>query len=322
MFTSHLLTVQIFVQRVLNDENLKYLITLAKEEGVKDGPSATIAKYLQSVREEHPLLPASPPSRAKSESQRPRLREDKSILRRFQDHLISLQEQEDWVEQVQTYSCAFCGCNPLKSFITSCLHRYCEECFDLLPDQNQERENAERICQTCQVQIRSAVFCVDVIDSDTSSSDDHIEPPSRKKRKINDAEQRDLGSANAKKKRHPRKQNPSTVSEFLATQTSLQPTTRTSETRTEHEPNASFGSGLETESQIDLIKRFGSLIPGAKLDAVRDLIQKWITEDQTVKIVLFVEFMDTIRILEDMCDKSKWKCVVVCRRVNVVKFDI
>lgn len=322
MFTSHLLTVQHFIQKILSDQTMNHLITMANEQGEKDGPSAAITKYLLCMREKNPVYPAAPPSRAESETQRPRPPEDESLLERFQVYLTLLHEQESWVERVQRYSCGSCRCAPLKSFLTSCLHRYCEECFEVLPGENDDNDNAERICKVCELKIRSAIFCVDVVDSEASSSDGHIDPSSSKKRKASDAKQGGLGSANSKRKRDPRKQNSSSFSEWMAAQKSLPQTTRPCETSIEEMPDIDSEPEPEDEPKVDLIDQIGSDMPGAKLDAVRDLIQKWIAEDKTVKIVLFVEFMDSIRVLEDMCRKSKWKCVVVCRRVSVVKFDI
>lgn len=194
---------------------------------------------------------------------------------------------------------------PLKSFLTSCLHRYCEECFEVLPGENDGIENAGQICKICEVKIRSAIFCVDVIGSNTSSSDGHIGPPSSKKRKANDAEQSDQESGNAKRKKRPRKEDSMSYSEWMGAQNPQQ-TTRPCETTIEKEPD------VGSELTVDIIAEIGSLMPGAKLTAVRNLIQEWVAKDETVKIVLFVEFMDSIHVVEDMCRKSKWKCVVVC----------
>lgn len=93
-------------------------------------------------------------------------------------------------------------------------------------------------------------------------------------------------------------------SEWMAAQNSSQQTTRPREI--EKEPD------VGSEPTVDIIADIGSSMPGAKLTAVRNLIQEWVAKDETVKIVLFVEFMDSIRVIEDMCRKSKWKCVVVC----------
>ncbi|KAK2747553.1 hypothetical protein FQN57_002046 [Myotisia sp. PD_48] len=69
------------------------------------------------------------------------------------------------------------------------------------------------------------------------------------------------------------------------------------------EENISTDDG---EEEVNWASAAGVLVPGAKLEAVRNCIYEWLTESPTTKITIFTQFLGMMHILCAMCDTEGW----------------
>ncbi|KAK5732662.1 hypothetical protein LTR17_010343 [Elasticomyces elasticus] len=60
------------------------------------------------------------------------------------------------------------------------------------------------------------------------------------------------------------------------------------------------------EEVTDWISMKGPILPSAKTQATKAQILNWISEDPTVKIIIFTQFLPMIRILKKMCKTEQW----------------
>lgn len=65
------------------------------------------------------------------------------------------------------------------------------------------------------------------------------------------------------------------------------------------------------ENERDWISRIGDGMPSAKLTAIREQVAKWLEEDTEVKIVVFVQYINTIRLLQGICEREDWNFAIV-----------
>ncbi|KAI9042744.1 putative SNF2 family helicase [Aspergillus affinis] len=62
----------------------------------------------------------------------------------------------------------------------------------------------------------------------------------------------------------------------------------------------------DQKEESDWIGVCAAQMPSAKLTKIRELITQWIAENPEVKIVIFTQFMDFVRILGIMCETQDW----------------
>ncbi|OQD60056.1 hypothetical protein PENPOL_c029G10411 [Penicillium polonicum] len=174
-----------------------------------------------------------------------------------------------------------------KAFVvTSCQHVYCKGCFDQLPDPNGEIDTTTRVCSSCENPIEEAGYS----DDSPKNSPKKGTPKKRKQSK-----------PKPKGKKIFDKQSPKFFKQkFLRKDPSDDEW---------DEPS---------DDEDDWISRVGDSMPSAKTTAVRELVTNWVKEDEDVKIVIFVQFLKTVRLLQFMCEEEGWKYAVITGRVSPI----
>lgn len=214
---------------------------------------------------------------------RPRLPGNFSELRKiYYDHMVKVRQDKGVHEELRYKLCPRCNVivKEERSFvITSCYHLYCKGCFDELPDQNGKIDTITRICSSCKNPIEEAGYS----DDSPKNSPKKGLPKKRKQSK-----------PKPKGKKFFDKQAPKFFKQrFLRKDPSDDEW---------DEPN---------DDEDDWISRVGDSMPSAKTTAVRELVTNWVKEDEDVKIVIFVQFLKTVRLLQFMCEEEGWKYAVV-----------
>ena len=307
MFISHLLVAQSYIEKILNDRVMAHLKSLANEEFEIHDPSAKIARLLVSMVEEITIHAQLPAVNVDGEPERLRPKEDLSLILGFQDLMHGLSVNKDYLGIIQRKNCAMCGNPSHYFFLASCHHRYCKKCFAILPDEHGNTDTAGRKCLGCNKQIKSIVFCYDSYGSKDSSPEGTVAAasPCRKRSNVTDeASEREVG------KKRPRMQNEQLIVRYQKWEEDRRRSRETGGLENvsnfpEVEPE------LEAEQKLDWIEKIGSLTPGAKHTAVQKQIQTWLANDKDAKIVVFVEFLGSIRLLQYMCVANDWKYATV-----------
>jgi hypothetical protein len=303
MFTSHILTAQNKIEKILDDSLIDQMQVLANTEDESDDRSQKIAQLLLGVMGRIAMCPAPPPIRDESECQRPRPVEDQSLGTKYTVLVRDLQERGHWNECLELSNCARCSCILQESFLASCLHRYCEECFEVLPDENGETDTAERKCYECGLNIKSILFCKNVPESQDQSS----QSSSGEKRK-NPGTRRSGSQKKSKISAQLERKIKYDFHEWL----------HNSESPFRWEKRSGIPVNIGGEPQptakpeYDWISQVGNTLPGAKITATQDQIAKWLAEDKKAKIVIFTEFLSTSRLLRYMCRENEWGYTLVC----------
>ncbi|KAJ5782251.1 hypothetical protein N7457_004025 [Penicillium paradoxum] len=180
--------------------------------------------------------------------------------------------------------------------VTSCHHRYCKGCFDGLPDQKGNTDTVTRICSSCKEPIKEAGY------SDS-------QPKKRKQ-----SHRTSTSKSNQRSLPHPKPQNSGKRSMKKRPRNSFkeQVLSRDQTDDVWEEPD---------EDEGDWISRIGDGMPSAKTTAIRDLVAKWMQEDEAVKIVIFVQFLDMIRLLQGIFAKEEWKFATLTGQVSPTSRD-
>lgn len=66
----------------------------------------------------------------------------------------------------------------------------------------------------------------------------------------------------------------------------------------------------------DWIPTIGQMTPSAKFTKVREILMKWIEEDKKNKILIFTQFLDTVRLLKSICEQNGWRSTTVSIEIN------
>lgn len=172
-----------------------------------------------------------------------------------------------------------------KSFVvTSCQHLYCKGCFDQLPDPNGKIDTIPRVCTSCQNPIEEAGYSDDAPENSPKKGT----PKKRKQSKPKPKGKKIFDSRTPKffKQKYLRKDL------------------------------SDDDWGEPSDDEDDWISRVGDSMPSAKTTAVRELVTNWVKEDEDVKIVIFVQFLKTVRLLQYMCEEEGWKYTVVRPRLG------
>ncbi|KAJ5528708.1 hypothetical protein N7527_002101 [Penicillium freii] len=174
-----------------------------------------------------------------------------------------------------------------KAFVvTSCQHLYCKGCFDQLPDPDGKVDTTTRVCGSCKNPIEEAGYS----DDSPMNSPKKGTPKKRKQSK-----------PKPKGKKIFDKQSPKFFKQkFL------------------HKDPSDDEWDEPSDDEDDWISRVGDSMPSAKTTAVRELVTNWVKEDEDVKIVIFVQFLKTVRLLQFMCEEEGWKYAVITGRVSPI----
>lgn len=279
MFVSHPLLTQRFLETVLNQCVIEGLKVMAQAEGVAETPSKIIIDLILVV--------------ADKVAPRPRLPGDFSELRTiYYEYVEHIRKNEGKYQSFMRRICPLCEeiVKGEEAFVvTSCHHLYCKGCFDKLPDQNENADTAIRVCKSCNQPIEEAGY------SDDSPKD------SPKK-----------GSP---KKGSPKKGSPKKRKQSTPKKTGKEPFKKRSQKAISQQVLLRDPSDDEwdepSEDEVDWVSRIGDRMLSAKTTAVRDLVSNWLKEDENVKIVIFVQFLKTIRLLQFMCEEECWEYATV-----------
>ncbi|KAE8147933.1 SNF2 family N-terminal domain-containing protein [Aspergillus avenaceus] len=274
MFSSHILTAQDIVKKLLSGELIRELIKLSNSEKDTRGPSYTIVQWLRAMKRE-PVLPvyAMDSTGACVEEPSEELGGDSDHLtKEFKRFMESLHEKEEWPERLERSNCADCKLIPQKPIITSCMHLYCEECYYTLTEEGSTPTTMKRICSKCDVPIDLAALCADEVDETPKISHTPItrEPPLKRRK-------------TAKRK-------------FMSSMWGV--TTNSGDGDDEDQP--------DDDEEIDWVAVGGGYMPSAKMTKIQETIQEWMKENKDVKVVIFTQFLNFVRLLSIMCHKQKW----------------
>lgn len=272
MFVSHPLLIQKSLEAILNKGVIEGLKDMAQEEGVAETASGIIIDLVLAL--------------ADKVVSRPRLPGNFSELREiYYDHMLKVRQDKGVHEELMYKLCPRCNviAKEERSFVvTSCYHLYCKGCFDRLPDQNGKLDTITRICSSCKNPIGEAGY------SDDSPKNSPKKPSPKKRKQSKQSKPKPKG-----KKIFDRRPPKFFKQRFLRKDPSDDEW---------DEPG---------EDEDDWISRVGDSMPSAKTTAVRELVTNWVKEDEDVKIVIFVQFLKTVRLLQFMCEEEGWKYAVV-----------
>ncbi|KAJ5706162.1 hypothetical protein N7536_001851 [Penicillium majusculum] len=224
---------------------------------------------------------------------RPRLPGNFSELRDiYHETIIHVRQHEGRYQEFLRRQCPRCEefVTEDKAFVvTSCQHLYCKGCFDQLPDPDGKIDTITRVCSSCQIPIEEAGY-----------SDDSPEKSPKK---------------GTPKKRKQSKPKPKGKKIFDNR------TPKVFKEKYLRKDRSDDDWDEPSDDEDDWISRVGDSMPSAKTTAVRELVTNWVKEDEDVKIVIFVQFLKTVRLLQYMCEEEGWKYAVITGRVSPISRD-
>lgn len=281
MICSHTLTVQGMVKKLLAGQLVKTLAKTVQNCTDEDDPSIPITTWLRAMAK-NPFprytKPDEPVDEQTTESQEPQEPQqiNHELVQEFHKLMSQLHEEEQWDERLARTNCPSCRFAPVSPVITSCLHLYCEECYYILGDKDNNSASPQRKCVECNQVIKAITpgAPVEEIDLEKAPS---ARPPEKSKQR---------------------------------------PTKKQGKLKGNQSFNGSIRLGARQNDNADLddedrepdwIPACAAHMPSAKLTKIRELIAKWIAENPMVKIVVFTQFLDFVRILGIMCETQGWK---------------
>lgn len=200
----------------------------------------------------------------------------------YYNHMEKVRQDKGVVEELKYKLCPRCDVivkEELGFVITSCYHLYCKGCFDELPDENGNVDTITRVCSSCKNPIEEAGYSDDAPENSPKKGT----PKKRKQSKLKPKGKNVFGKRHSKDFKQ----------KFL------------------HKDPSDDEWNEPSEDDDDWISRVGDGMPSAKTTAVRELVTNWVKDDGDVKIVIFVQFLKTVRLLQFMCEEEGWKYVVV-----------
>ncbi|KGO68089.1 Helicase, C-terminal [Penicillium italicum] len=320
MFASHPLTAEDYLKRVCNFDNS--LVTKLKG-WVKDetspgspSPSSKIAKCCLAGKYQTGMPSAPLRSQTESENLRPRPPGNcAKLVSKFEDKIKKLFKEGAYYESDhRTWFCPGCDGLPARAIITDCQHLYCEDCFDALADEEGGNDGVARLCRKCKTPIKKAAFYGIYDDFDTPPLEDAESssgPDGKKKRPATPETSTERESQ--PRKRRKGRDSGHAFSEWLLADGNLIPVDDESEyesqdgTEDENPDEGDVPCEEEVDKEQDWIAEFGRSMPGAKFDAITTQVKKWFDEDDTAKIVIFTQYVNSTRILKYMCEENDWR---------------
>lgn len=302
MFTSHLLTAQDVVQYALHGNTVATLRRLIEEQDTTDNnPSAQIAKMLLSAQGDSSVPTAeSTPSEDDISPPQPEGDRDK-LIREFREFMDQLHNEESWQDCKERHNCPLCGETPEQAIITSCKHLYCAECFDQLPDEQGLLGKENRLCTKCPTPILEAAYygVFDRVHPEGYESSVSTGSSVPGKRKRSDK------AESSQKSPKPNKASKRVRTSSMFGKSRSQPE--------DGEDEDVFNVEFVPE---DWIPTIGQMTPSAKFTKVREILMKWIEEDKKNKILIFTQFLDTVRLLKSICEQNGWRSTTVSIEIN------
>ncbi|KAL5355984.1 P-loop containing nucleoside triphosphate hydrolase protein [Aspergillus floccosus] len=150
MFSSHTLTAQSIVKKLLTPELLKQLSEVSRNDTTSNRPSTKIANLLSILngngKGKFPI-PSDPPQGEGAQESLDELHGDKDeLVKNFRAFMNVLHEEEQWEECLQRTHCVNCRLTPDSPVLTDCKHIYCAECYHML-EQKAVDGAMKRVCQ-------------------------------------------------------------------------------------------------------------------------------------------------------------------------------
>ncbi|KAJ5496418.1 hypothetical protein N7463_008405 [Penicillium fimorum] len=282
MFVSHPLLAQSFLETVLNQRVIKELEVMAQKRD--EDVLETQSQIIINL-----LLTV-----VDKVAPRPRAPGDSNKLHdMFHKHIVHIRENMGKYQEFLRRTCPRCEevvNDPEPHVVTSCRHVYCQGCFDSLPDQYGNTESMTRFCIACNEPIEEAGYSEDLLEKAPKNSP--------KKRKQSTPKKK--GKEIFEKKKRPRV---SFKKDVLC---------RDASEDQWDDPD---------EDENDWVSRIGDRMPSAKITAVQVLVANWVKEDENTKIVIFAQFLKTIKLLQFMCEKEGWKYILITGEVSLTSRD-
>lgn len=248
-----------------------------------EDPSVIISKWMRALAKGTTLtvkqaMPEDPRVSA------PVMQGDKAkLINQFHQKMCKLHDEEQWDERLDRTNCPKCKMVPVMPVITSCMHLYCEECYYVLGSIEPGPSNSKPVCVECNEPIQEAALGVEV---------ENIDLP---KPTTGEAGQKNMQKSTGKR-------------------TMTKGKTRNGMFRMAA-PRSERGPEPE-EEETDWIPICAEHIPSAKLTKIREIVAGWIAESSDVKVVIFTQFLDFVRILAVMCQKEGWPFACVSTATN------
>ncbi|KAJ5782252.1 hypothetical protein N7457_004026 [Penicillium paradoxum] len=332
MFASHPLTAQDYLQKVckLSSPLVKQLKTWVKDEESPRNPSRSskIVKCCLNGKYQikMPMVPLTAPKASGIPRPRPP-GQCEQLAQAFQKKTKELMSEGQFYESDnRTWFCPSCSGLPTRAIITSCYHLYCEECFDALDDGKGDTDGVHRECRICKIRIVNAAFygLYDDIDTPTQEGSEptSIASTGQEKRKA------PQGGVKAHKRRK-RGKSGGNFSAWMAKQSGISIAKEGEDDNlNEHNIQTKSAGGDECRSEggdshqseddpeEDWIDRFGDYMPGAKFNKLTDQIKQWFAEDETAKIVIFTQYLNTTTLLVKLCQTNKWEYAQITGRMG------
>ncbi|KAJ6119934.1 hypothetical protein N7523_004214 [Penicillium sp. IBT 18751x] len=227
--------------------------------------------------------------------------EDRIALKRaIREEGQRLAAAESWDEYDSIVARACVGCSEKLTldrpfFVTSC-HLYCKNCYDGLRSQNGAAGLRRKVCMKCRAEITDAVdfHPSRSLLTGTAPPASDLWPGRKRKR-----------GGTGRSSRNKASKNNSIFN------------------RNEGENESSNSADSTTDDWTQLIQEyhFGATWLGSKMTKVRDIIRKWLLEDKDTKIVIFSNFLTSLRILELICQEEKWTYQKISGEVNAIQRD-
>ncbi|OJJ37130.1 hypothetical protein ASPWEDRAFT_182027 [Aspergillus wentii DTO 134E9] len=314
MFSSHLLTAQFSVKKLLTDEVMGEITALSNQKDTEH-PSYKIATWLAALRNSLPIPPkpatsggtmqAQPDESAQLDEYLTGDREE--LIRKFRAFMCELHGEENWVERLDRGNCPSCGYLGEASVITSCMHLYCEECYYILKESTAP-EDGKPICMRCNVTIQEAARYGTVDNSNVEES--LPDPPTQTTQKK---------GGKSKKPKQSKKAGMAKYGMFSDESQTQQ--------KDNNKPENKEGD-KKGDDEVDWDKTNVALhMPGTKLTQTEKLIAGWIRKNKSVKVVIFTQFLGSVRVLSGMCYRRGWKHTMLtgkmpmqCRDENMQEF--
>ncbi|OQE44262.1 hypothetical protein PENCOP_c002G01841 [Penicillium coprophilum] len=188
------------------------------------------------------------------------------------------------------------------------------ECFDALGDEEGSTNGIARLCCACRIMIKKAAFYGLYDDFDTPPPEDaETARPTGQQKRPATPETRTEKEARTKKRRKGETLVP-TFSEWLLADESLSAFDDESEHGSQDEerdisPDEDDIPCEEEEihESHDWIAIFGKSMPGAKFDALTAQVKEWFENDNSAKIVIFTQYINSTRLLKSLCEVHGWK---------------
>ncbi|GES57981.1 DNA repair helicase rad5 [Aspergillus terreus] len=271
MFSSHTLTAQTIVKKVLTPNLLNQLSGTARVETASDWPSKKITQWL-IVLSKNAVLPAGPPQQeAPEESSDEHQGNKDELTKSFHAFMAELHEREQWEERLERTQCANCTLPPESPVLTDCKHMYCSECFHMLEEKKVDGA-MKRVCQKKCRDVIGATALLGTLENMPSEAvisinEDILESPKRSK---------------------PKKKKKETNSPANA-------------------EGAESDKHEDEENDTDWVQACGCKMPSAKLSKITQIVSEWMQGDSKVKVVIFTQFLRFIDILAGICREKKWR---------------